>query len=141
MIVRPARDADEVAEALELRHRVFHGEQGVSPDADRDGRDGEALHIVALADGAVRATCRLLIDDGTAKLGRMVVEASERGSGIGRSVLRAAERSARAEGARRVELHAQLAARGFYAGEGYRERGEPFVEEGIDHVAMEKRLA
>jgi predicted GNAT family N-acyltransferase len=141
VIVRLARDADELSQALELRHRVFHGEQGVSPDADRDGRDDEALHVVALSDGAVRGTCRVLVEGGTAKLGRMVVERSDRRRGVGRAVLRAAERSARAQGARRAELHAQLAARDFYAREGYAERGEPFVEEGIDHVTMDKPLA
>lgn len=141
MIVRLAQGAEELGQALELRHRVFHGEQGVPPEADQDGRDPEALHVVALADGAVRGTCRLLIEGDAAKLGRMVVAASVRGRGVGRAVLLAAERRAQAGGARRVELHAQLSARDFYARQGYVERGEPFVEEGIDHVTMEKPLA
>ena len=50
MEVREARSDDEVAAALGLRERVFCGEQGVSVEADRDGRDPEATHIVAVDD-------------------------------------------------------------------------------------------
>ena len=49
--VREARTEAEVAAALELRERVFCGEQGVSFEADQDGRDPEATHIVAVDDG------------------------------------------------------------------------------------------
>jgi predicted GNAT family N-acyltransferase len=139
--VRAARSQVEVAEALELRERVFAGEQGVSVAADRDGRDAEALHVVAIEDGQLLGTCRLVFDAGVAKLGRMAVRADRRGEGIGDAVLREAERQARAAGARRVALHAQTYAKGLYARAGFEERGDEFFEEGIEHVAMEKRLA
>ena len=127
--------------ALELRARVFCGEQGVAPEADRDGRDGEALHVVAVEDDRVVGTCRLVFDDRVAMLGRMVVDRELRGRGVGAAVLREAERHARAAGARRIALHAQLPARPLYAREGYVDRGSRFMEEGIPHVAMEKALA
>jgi predicted GNAT family N-acyltransferase len=56
-------------------------------------------------------------------------------------VLEAAEGSARAAGALRVALHAQLPVRDFYEEGGYRSYGEEFEEEGIGHVAMEQRVA
>lgn len=71
----------------------------------------------------------------------MAVEERARRRGVGRAVLEAAERAARAAGAGQVKLHAQLPAVDFYADGGYAPRGESFVEEGIPHVAMEKRLA
>ena len=141
MIVRLARGPTEIEEALELRQRVFSIEQGVDPAADQDGRDPEALHVVAFAEGALCGTCRLLIEGDVARLGRMVVDARSRRRGIGRAVLDVAERMADEAGAQRVALHAQVAAADFYAASGYAERGEPFVEEGISHVAMEKQLA
>ena len=67
--------------ALALRHRVFCEEQGVAVDLEADGRDGEALHVVAVSDGAVVGTCRLVLDGDTAKLGRMAVEPEARGRG------------------------------------------------------------
>jgi predicted GNAT family N-acyltransferase len=139
--IRPARAAAERAAALALRHRVFCGEQGVSEAQESDGRDGQALHLVALAGAELVGTCRLLFEGRTAKLGRMAVERPHRGRGVGRALLRAAEREARAAGARRVALHAQTGALGLYERGGYVARGGTFMEAGIEHVAMEKRLA
>ena len=124
-----------------MRERVFCGEQGVAPAAERDGRDPEAAHVVAVEDGSVRGTCRLVLRGPVAQLGRMAVEPELRGRGLGAAILREAERCAREAGADRISLHAQAHARALYAGQGYAERGEPFLEEGIQHVAMEKRLA
>jgi predicted GNAT family N-acyltransferase len=120
---------------------VFCEEQGVTPEADRDGRDGEALHLVALDGAVVVGTCRLLIDGELAQLGRMAVEADRRSRGIGSELLDAAERAALRAGARRVTLHAQAAAERLYARGGYEPRGERFLEEGIEHVRMEKCLS
>jgi predicted GNAT family N-acyltransferase len=141
MEVRPARDDGELRQALALRDDVFCGEQGVSAAAERDGRDGEALHLVAVADGHVVGTCRLLFRTRSAFLGRLAVERGARRRGIGAALLREAADRARAQGATRIGLHAQLDARDLYAAGGYVELGEPFVEEGIDHVTMEKQLA
>ena len=141
MAARPAADAGEVARALDLRQQVFCGEQGVSLAAERDGRDEEALHVVAVDGGAVIGTCRLLFERGEARLGRMAVAPAARGRGIGGALLAAAERAARDRGADRVVLHAQTAVRALYEAGGYRPHGEPFDEEGIPHVAMEKPLA
>ncbi len=140
--IRPAQSAVEVDAAMELRKRVFCDEQGVSLDSERDGRDGrDALHLVAAAGGRILGTCRVIVAGRTATLSRMAIERDERGSGIGRALLRAAHLHARHEKARRVVLHAQLHALGFYEAEGYAPRGPIFMEEGIEHVAMEKRLS
>ena len=139
--VRPARDGDELEQALALRMRVFTGEQGVDRSADQDAHDRESVHVVAVEDGRVIGTCRVFMRDGVARLGRMVVEASARGRGIGARLIEEAERSAAEAGAAMVRLHAQTAAVTFYARAGYTEVGEPFVEEGIDHVTMERPLA
>jgi predicted GNAT family N-acyltransferase len=141
MEVRPTRDADEVEHALQLRERVFCGEQGVDLEIERDEHDRDALHLVAVDDGRVVGTCRVLVDGQLAQIGRMVVEAELRGAGVGAALLRAGEQAARAAGAGTVRLHAQVTARGFYARGGYTARGEPFVEDGIDHVTMERSLA
>ena len=142
MSVRRPRDEQELAAALALRIDVFCGEQGVTFDGDRDGLDDEAVHLVAIDDdGAVIGTCRLLIEPGgTAKFGRLCVRAGARGSGIGAALLEEAEREARAAGARRIGMHAQTGALSLYRRAGFRPYGEPFGEEGIEHVGMEKDL-
>jgi predicted GNAT family N-acyltransferase len=120
---------------------VFAEEQGVPVEADRDGRDPEALHLVAVGNGGVVVgTCRLVFRGVVARLGRLAVEPARRGRGVGTAVLREAERAAREQGAQRIDLHAQTYAKELYMRDGYLERGRPFTEEGIEHVAMEKRL-
>jgi predicted GNAT family N-acyltransferase len=139
--VRTANGAAEVEAALQLRYRVFCEEQGVSLEGDQDGRDGEALHIVAFDDGRMVGTCRLLFEDGIARLGRMAVEPELRGRGVGAAILEEADRRSREAGASKIRLHAQTAAASLYARDGFEVRGDEFIEEGIPHLTMEKPLA
>jgi predicted GNAT family N-acyltransferase len=138
--VRPAHGEQEVEQALELRERVFCDEQGVPVEVERDEYDRDALHLVAIEGGVVTGTCRLVVEGGAAKLGRMAVAADRRDRGLGAALLAEAERHARESGVERITLHAQMAARSFYARGGFTQRGEPFVQQGIDHVAMDKSL-
>jgi predicted GNAT family N-acyltransferase len=71
----------------------------------------------------------------------MAVEDDMRGRGLGAAILDVAEIQARAAGAGRIRLHAQLAARSLYERGGFEVRGDEFMEEGIPHVTMEKALA
>jgi predicted GNAT family N-acyltransferase len=139
--VREARTQSELAAALELRGRVFCEEQGVSFEADQDGRDAEATHIVAVDDGVVIGTCRLLFRGQVARLGRLAVERQRRGENVAAEILREADRIATEAGSESIALHAQTYAQSLYERAGYQEYGATFVEEGIEHVAMEKRLA
>jgi predicted GNAT family N-acyltransferase len=139
--VRDALDEGEVAEAIELRRRVFCDEQGVPLAEEMDGRDDGAIHLVAVDGDGVIGTCRLLVVGRTVQLSRLAVDAQARRRGIARALLRASEARARSAGARRIVLHAQTYARALYADDGFEERGGVFWEAGIEHVAMEKPLA
>ena len=141
MEIRATREQAEVEAALRLRERVFCGEQGVTAEAERDGHDAEALHIVALKAGEVVGTCRLLYRGDTALLGRMAVEPGLRNAGVGAEVLSHAESLAAQAGAARIGLHAQRAAESLYRRAGFVPYGGVFIEECIEHVAMEKLLA
>lgn len=138
--IRPARDQSEVDAALALRYDVFCIEQGVSLDEERDGRDDEALHIVAVDGGAVVATCRLLEEGSEVKLGRMAVATSHRGRRLAAALLVEADVRARELGARRIVLAAQLTAQAVYERAGYAPYGDVFLDAGIDHVMMGKPL-
>jgi predicted GNAT family N-acyltransferase len=139
--VRPTRDDAEIAAALALREEVFCGEQGVSLAEERDGLDEEALHLVVVDDGVVVATCRLLVEGTTVKLGRMAVSRTRRGLGLARALITEAETRARALGARRMVLAAQLNAQALYDRAGYDAYGDVFLDAGIEHVMMAKTLS
>jgi predicted GNAT family N-acyltransferase len=138
--IRRVRDKREMEAALKLRHEVFCVEQGVPEHEELDGRDHEGIHLVAVADGELLATCRLLLVGTTAQFSRLAVASSARRRGIATALLEAADAEVRAAGGRRIVLHAQTYARSLYEQAGYRVRGREFVEAGIRHVAMEKHL-
>jgi predicted GNAT family N-acyltransferase len=139
--VRPARDADEVRAALELRHEVFVVEQRVPLEEEVDAHDETALHLVAVDDGEVVATCRVVTEDATAKLGRVAVAARARRRGLASRLIDESEVRARALGARRIALAAQTGALSLYERAGYTPYGERFLDAGIEHLMMEKALA
>lgn len=136
MIVRLATASDMPA-VFDLRHEVFVVGQDVPEELERDDLDAVSDHAVALVDGVVVGTGRLL-PDGT--IGRMAVSASARGRGIGAAVLGVLERRARERGLAAVELHAQVHALGFYDRYGYVPYTEVYLEAGIEHRSMRKEL-
>jgi predicted GNAT family N-acyltransferase len=138
--VREVADQAELDAALALRHDVFVGEQDVPVALEADGLDGGATHLVAVQDGVVLATCRLLTTGATVHLGRLAVAASARRRGLAASLLEAAAATARAGSARRIVLSAQTYASALYLGAGYEIQGEPYLEAGIEHVEMELPL-
>jgi predicted GNAT family N-acyltransferase len=139
--VRRVRGDAEMAAALALRHEVFCVEQGVPVYEELDGRDGEGVHLVAVSDGELLATCRLLFVGPTVQFSRLAVRKSARRQGIASALLAFADDETRAGGARRLVLHAQTYARALYEAAGYEPRGRIFMEAGIEHVAMEKHLS
>jgi GNAT superfamily N-acetyltransferase len=99
------------------------------------------VHAVAYDGDRAVGTGRFVGDpSGPAKIGRMAVDASVRGKGVGAAVLRLLERAALRRGHPEVRLHAQATAIGFYERAGYLPVGERFFEAGIEHLEMRKPL-
>ena len=138
--IRRIRSQEELKAAVALRHDVFVVEQGVPEREELDGRDHQGLHLVAVEEGEILATCRIVLVGSTAQLSRLAVRASARRRHIATALLQAADRECLNAGARRIVLHAQTYARQLYENAGYRPHGRVFWEAGIEHVAMEKRL-
>jgi predicted GNAT family N-acyltransferase len=130
--------AEDMPAVFDLRHEVFVVGQDVPEELERDELDAVSDHAVALVDGHVVGTGRLL-PDGT--IGRMAVSSSVRGQGIGAAVLTVLEERARERGLRAVELHAQVHALGFYDRYGYVPYTEVYLEAGIEHRSMRKELS
>ena len=138
--VRPARDAAEVRAALDLRHEVFVVEQHVPVDEELDEHDDSALHLVAVEDGRIVATARVVMDGATAKLGRVAVAKEARRRGIASRLIDESEAYARKQGATRIALAAQTGALALYEKAGYTGYGERFMDANLEHLMMEKHL-
>ncbi len=125
--------------ALAVRHAVFVVEQGVPLELERDELDASAVHVVAASGGEVVGTARLTRES-ELRIGRVAVLPSWRRRGVAGMLVSALEAEARRLGACEVSLHSQSYVQSLYAKLGYEVAGEPFVEAGIDHVLMIKRL-
>ena len=140
--VRVGSWAELGREAKAIRNAVFVEEQRIPAEMEWDEADSDCVHAVAFNRfGFPLATGRLLEHvPGVAKIGRMAVVQTMRGSRVGRSVLDALMQAARERGQREVLLHAQVSAAPFYARAGFSERGLPFDEAGIPHIEMARAL-
>lgn len=125
-----------------LRWEVLRRPLGKPEGAELNPHEAELRHCVAVAAGEVVGTVSWHPEPGTAsgKLVQMAVDPAWERRGVGARLVRALEARAASEGAVEVHMHARDLAVGFYATLGYRVDGEPFVQIGIPHVAMRRRL-
>ncbi|MDE0346286.1 MAG: GNAT family N-acetyltransferase [Boseongicola sp.] len=134
-MIRRAEPRDMPA-VLDIRARVFIEEQGVDEADERDGRDDDAIHLVALKDGVPVGTARLLVDGDTGRIGRVAVLVDKRGCGLGKDIMRAALDELRREGVARASLGSQVHAIGFYEALGFEVIGPEYFDAGIPHREM-----
>lgn len=129
-------------DALELRIEVFVEEQGTALDSEVDLHDEHAMHVVAYNGlRQVVATGRLLpSDNDQARIGRVAVKRSLRGTGLGSGVLQALQALALQRGDTMVKLHAQCTSRSFYEKLGYLAYGNVFEEDDLPHIKMSLSL-
>lgn len=137
--VGPTRD---IAACRALRRVVFIEEQGVPEDVEQDGRDGAAHHVLALLEDKPVGCARILVSEGSGKIGRVCVLKEWRGQGIGVALVQGClDLLAGLEGISRAELGAQTYALGLYEKLGFRAYGEEFSDAGGQpHRMMERAL-
>jgi ElaA protein len=135
--LRPA----ELHALLKLRCDVFVVEQNCAfPEID--GKDPLARHLLC-HDGADLIGCLRIFVPGVAgdaaRIGRVVVAPSARGTGLGRRLMQAAldEIEVR-HGTVPVALSAQLYLEAFYASLGFERVSETYLEDGIPHCDMQR---
>ncbi len=133
----------ELEEAFNIRKEVFVHEQAV-PLADEfdayDDLQAQADHVLALHDEKPVGTGRIRYVDGVGKLERICILQPFRSLGIGKLIIHALEQMAIENHVLRVKLHGQSHAEGFYHKLGYETASEEFMEDGIPHKLMVKKL-
>ena len=132
---------DDIAACHLLRHAVFVDEQGITPEDEFDGRDGEAIHLLAMLGGVPVGTARLFVTGDIGKIGRVCVLSAHRGTGIGAALIRAALTELRVlPGVRLARLGAQTHAIAFYEALGFTAHGPLYDDAGIAHRDMDLTL-
>lgn len=138
--IRWARGPADVAAAIALREEVFVREQNVPAEEELDGRDGEALHLLAIDGDRAVGTLRLLFDGETVKIGRVAVARPWRRRGLAAAMLDQALVEAQGRGCTRARLASQVGVVALYERAGFAVESAEFEEAGIAHVWMGRPL-
>jgi len=128
----------EVYHICRLRQQVFVLEQAcLYPDLD--GRDLEpgTLHVLMTTDARLVGYARVLDDETTWRIGRVLLAPSARGRGWADRLITTA---LAAVSGRDVVLDAQSPLAGWYATFGFVVDGPEFIEDGIPHMPMRLRV-
>ena len=105
---------------------------------DFDGVDYDALHCFIERDGRVCAYLRAYKSDEGVKIGRVLT--IPHGEGLGKKLMESAMPKIKETfGCEGIILHSQIQAEGFYEKLGFKRVGDVFLEEGIEHVRMNKK--
>lgn len=127
---------DIYQDARSIRQAVFVGEQGINPQLEFDGTDGQATHYVVYVQNQPVAIARATVTDHGVHIQRVATLAAFRHRGYAKNVLQAILDDERYAGQTRFYLGAQQTAVGLYQTLGFRQFGQPFMEVGIRHVNM-----
>lgn len=129
----------ELYAVLQLRSEVFVVEQDCAYQ-DLDGSDQKALHVLGSKGGRLMAYARIFWPGDyfeNASIGRIVVRASERKSGLGKQIVWvSASEIENRYACPPIELSAQTYLVRFYNGLGFHEFGNEYLEDGIPHIRM-----
>lgn len=145
--ITPVDFASGEPELRKVRTTVFVDELDVPPELEADALDPDCLHVIARTDEGVPVGTGRLVPpmlahaDGAARIGRLAVLSDWRGHGIGAALLEALLDLAKARGWQDVALSAQVTALDFYLRHAFIPFGDRFLEAGIEHQAMRRRLA
>lgn len=125
----------ELEDLFRLRQQIFIIEQQCFYE-DIDGYDDKAGHLL-IYDGEILAAYLRIFDPGVkydeASLGRIVVEPSYRGTGLGRMLIIKGIELCKGE---KVRIEAQAALIKYYNDLGFKEEGEVYSVDDIDHIQM-----
>ena len=130
----------ELYEIVRARTEIFLLEQKIICQ-DFDRVDYDALHCFLWKDGQIAAYLRAYrTGEGEAKVGRVL--SITHGNGLGSSLMEKAYPAILDRlGANVLIVHAQKQAQLFYEKQGFSVTSPGYLEEGIPHVTMERRLA
>jgi len=132
---------DDHKTCLALRHQVFVGEQNVPVEEEQDELDPIATHLLAMGDGLPLGTARIVYRGDVAKIGRVCVVKSARGTGLGADLIKASIQIAQKQpGVTKAKLGAQLHALGFYEKLDFSAFGPVYLDAGIEHRDMVREL-
>lgn len=140
MNVKVCENEKEIRDAFSVRRTVFIDEQNVPEEEEIDQYEEDALHFVSYLEGSPIAAGRFRVIDGFGKVERICVLKEARNTGAGKAIMSEIEAYALENDLHKLKLNAQTHAIPFYAGLGYEVVSEEFLDAGIPHKTMIKKI-
>ena len=132
---------DELYYLLQLRSQVFVVEQDCVYQ-DIDVMDKKALHVIGKKDNTIIAYSRIFKPGDyfkEASIGRVVVAENFRHLKYGHQLMVASIKAVETSfSSKKIKISAQKHLENFYNNLGFITSGEPYLEDGIPHIAMIK---
>ena len=133
---------EELYKILQLRIEVFIVEQNCSYQ-DCDNKDLKAYHFTAWDNNTLLAYTRLLPKGvsypDVVSIGRVITAQSARGQNLGKQLMiKSIENIYSLFGKVPIKISAQLYLKRFYESFSFVQKGDAYLEDGIEHIAMEK---
>lgn len=133
---------DELYDALKLRIDVFVVEQTCYyPDLDNLDRHPQTLHLFCYQNEKMTAYLRILPKGLTYEshpsIGRVIIEESARGTGLGHEIIKVAiQKCQQAFPDSIIKISAQEHLEKFYNQHDFTKCSEMYLEDGIPHISM-----
>ncbi len=130
-------------ELVELRYKILLEPLGLKFLDSFRPEEANYLHIgcvESLDDRLVGGLILAPLDDEKIRMMQVAVDTIYQGEGIGRELVKYAEKRAKEAGYSQIVMHAMLSVVSFYEKLGYQAAGDPFEEQGITFVKMVKKL-
>ena len=140
MNVKVCENENEIQDAFSVRRIVFIEEQNVPEEEEIDQYEEDSVHFVSYQEGSPIAAGRFRVVDGFGKVERICVLKEARNTGAGKAIMREVEAYAQENGLHKLKLNAQTHAIPFYANLGYEVVSEEFLDAGIPHKTMIKKI-
>lgn len=130
-------------ELVELRYKILLEPLGLKFLDSFRAKEANYLHIGCveqLDDKLVGGLILAPLDNERIRLMQVAVDTVYRGEGVGRELVKYAEKRAKEAGYNQIIMYAMLSVVGFYEKLGYHAEGDVFDEQGITFLKMVKDL-
>ena len=130
-------------ELVELRYKILLEPLGLKFLDSFRAKEANYLHIGCieqLDDKLVGGLILAPLDNEKIRLMQVAVDTVYRGEGVGRELVKYAEKRAKEAGYSQIVMHAMLSVVGFYEKLGYHAEGDIFDEQGITFLKIVKDL-
>jgi len=134
-------NSEDYKKTVKLRDKILRKPLGLKFSPEQLEKEYLDIHI-ACFNGQDLIGCLIFspVDDVTFQMRQVAVDENYQGKQIGTTIVKYSEEFAISNGIQKIILHAREVAVPFYLNLGYKKIGEQFVEIGLPHWMMEKRL-